>query len=124
MKKKLINFLLLVSFTFIPCYPSERDNNNSENTKTVIIEPSRNDNRPNAPAKYGLQCFYGEWFLQIEMPADAASMIVVVEQNGVIEYEGMITRGNTYMQLPVLSGCYTIRCETDTHQFFTGVITF
>lgn len=126
---KKVKFLVMLLALVLASQWSEASSSTSskDNTTPVIKEtilrsnPARKTNRPNAPSRSYIECFYGVGFIEFVMPDGVQTMGVRVF-NGVDEYAGTVTANTPWVELPNLSGIYDIECTTDDGRVFSGSI--
>lgn len=112
--------VFLFSFTIAA---EKRDNTTKENQTTII--PHRNENyRAKAPAKIYLICQYSTGYISLSFPEDANYMEISLSDEVGPVWIGTISRTNPETEIPVLSGEYTITCQTDQNQIFEGTLLF
>ena len=111
-------------FIFSSTIAAEKRNNGTKEHKTAII-PSRHENyRPKEPAKISLICQYSTGYISLSFPEDANYMEISLSDEVGPVWIGTISRTNPETEIPVLSGEYTITCQTDQNQIFEGIIFF
>lgn len=123
---KKVKFLVTV-LALVFAFQLSEASTTSSNTTTVIRETilksnqAKKTNRPNAPSRSYIECFYGEGFVQVVFPDGIQTMTVRVF-NGVDEYAGTVTADTTWVELPILSGIYDVECTTDDGRVFSGSV--
>lgn len=100
---------------------SKGDNTTPIIRETILKHLPSKDNRPNAPSRYYIACFYGESFIEFVFP-NGVQTIEVRIYNEIYEYNGTATADTPWIELPSLSGIYDIECTTDDGRVFSGSV--
>ena len=122
---KIITLVTLLSFLLLsPTIIAQNKDKQSKEHQTVLIPPTNPGNRPKAPAKISLICQYSIGYISLSFPEDANYMEISLSDEAGPVWIGTISRTNPETEIPVLSGEYTITCQTDQNQIFEGTINF
>lgn len=127
----MTKFLKTVIFLIASLVPVSALSTNDDSTPTRITDiviltpqaPSKNPNRPNAPARYFIECEYNNTFIKFKLPPFVASIDVEIENEDGIAFQSYVSATNPTVALPPLTGPYTIRCTTDGGAVYEGTIT-
>ena len=91
--------------------------------KTIIIREPRPKNRPEAPSRVYIECRYGAGFMWFQLPAGVYQATLRLS-NDTFVWEGLVTTDNPMVEIPSLTGEYTLLCQTDNGRLFTGLLEF
>lgn len=127
----MTKFLKTVIFLIASLIPVLAFSTNDDSTPTRITDiviltpqaPSKNPNRPNAPARYFIECEYNNTFIKFKLPPFVASIDVEIENEDGIAFQSYLSATNPTIAIPSLAGTYTIRCTTDAGVVYEGTIT-
>lgn len=85
----------------------------------------KSSGRPNAPARYYIECRCSSRYLELVLPPWIESVdISIAMSGGFVIWTGYLTSDKPYTDLPLLFGEYTITCVADDSSIFTGSIYF
>lgn len=89
--------------------------------KTVLSLSKKGTARPNALSNIGMECFYGDGFIEFEFPEGVQYLYVKV-YDMLFEFEGIVTKDSPTLEIPSHHGEYNIECTTDDGRMFSGII--
>lgn len=118
--------LLIASFAPVLAFSTNDNSTPTRITDIVILTPqapSKNPNRPNAPARYYIECEYSNTFIKFKFPSFVEGADVEIENEYGIAFQSYVSSANPAVTLPPLTGTYTIRCTTDSGAVYEGTIT-
>lgn len=95
----------------------------NEKNKVVLWEKGA-PNRPKAPARYHVGCTYSIGYMEFSFPPYVSSMRVEISEGGVAIWEGNVTPDAPAIDIPILSGEYTVTCITDGGKEYSGNVYF
>lgn len=127
MSKILTVVFSIIMFLF-PLNASSEGQKSDETTKKLVLERNNNHdsvtNRPKAPSRIVLECYYSSGHLRFTVPADAEYLYITIGDEDASVWTGMVTREYPETDIPMLIGEYEITCRTDGNQIFGGVLNF
>ncbi|HAB40857.1 MAG TPA: hypothetical protein DCE24_03280 [Porphyromonadaceae bacterium] len=118
--------ILIASLVPISAFSTNDNSTPTRITDIVILTPqppSKNPNRPNAPARYFIECEYNNKFIKFKLPPFVESVDVEIENEDGIAFQNFVSAANPTIDLPSLTGTYTLRCTTDDGTVYEGTIT-
>ncbi len=92
------------------------------NTGIIILTP-KPTTRPHAPSLIYIECEYGVGYVQFSFPAEIYSVNVTLSNDSYV-WTGFASRDFPKMEIPVLTGEYTIKCEANDGRVFYGTLEF
>ncbi|MDO4334482.1 MAG: hypothetical protein Q4C37_01430 [Bacteroidales bacterium] len=130
-KLKILFVVLLGCFSFsaiVAADPSSQgtsmDNPPKQSSKTTQLHLKRASNRPNSPSRVGIECVYGEGFIEFSLPESVFSLSVTIS-NDTEEWYGFVTRYDFIQELPIgLSGEYSVECTAEDGRIYIGSIVY
>lgn len=119
-------FIITISLLLFCSSPIYGEPKLSANERSVTtIPPRRKPGRiPKAPSAVFLICQYSTAYISLSFPDDANYMEVSLSDEAGPVWIGTISRTNPETEIPVLSGEYTLTCQTDQNQIFEGTLLF
>lgn len=121
--KTVITTLLLYLVTGAT-YSTVAQEQMEEDSDKVSILQYKHKGRPRIPSLIIVECYYSSGHLRFTMPADAEYLYIIIGEEEVPVWTGMVTREYPETDIPVLIGEYEITCRTDGNQIFGGVLNF
>lgn len=92
--------------------------------KSTLLHLKRVSNRPNSPSRVGIECVYGEGFIEFSLPESVFSLSVTIS-NDTEEWYVFVTRYDFIQELPIgLSGEYSVECTADDGRIYIGSIVY
>lgn len=125
--KQLITKLVLIIIALgasSVVYADERPKEFLKNAELDhLLQPSKN--RPRIPSLLKLDCFYEVGYITFNMPEqfEYIEVTLSIDENNPI-WTGVVFKNSPETDIPELIGEYTITCQTDGNQIFTGLLTF
>ncbi len=116
--------IILISVSCAGNILAEKRDSTTKDLRTTYLRFPRDPKRPKAPAKISLICQYSTGYISLSFPEDANYMEISLSDEVGPVWIGTISRTNPETEIPVLSGEYTITCQTDQNQIFEGIIFF
>ena len=111
-------------FIFSSTVAAEKRNKDTKEHQTTIIPHRHENHRPKAPSMIYLICHYNTGYISLSFPEDANYMEISISDETGPVWIGTISRTNPETEIPILSGEYTITCQTDQNQIFEGTLLF
>lgn len=107
---------------------ADSSNSGSQNSSCDVarvvlrhVKPAKN--RPNAPSRISMECFYGDGFIQPIFPEGVNSLCIRLYTE-TDEWTETVTISNNIVVLPPLKGTYCVECISDDGRTFVGEIDF
>lgn len=116
--------ILLISVSCTGNVLAEKRNSETNDLRTTYLRFPRDPKRPKAPSMIYLICQYSTAYISLSFPEDANYMEISLSDETGPVWIGSISRTNPETEIPVLSGEYTITCQTDQNQIFEGTLLF
>ncbi len=125
MKKFIVFALLLIFGLSISATMSASDDNSGVDIPydTILLHPSRPSGRPNAPSRVYIECTYGIGFINFSFPENIQEVSVEI-YNEEESVAGHVTNSFPRLDLPELTGSFTIICMTEDNRVFQGTLIF
>lgn len=125
MQMKTLKIFLILTLSLI-CLPvALADQQSQEDTPNVVVlHVFPHKNRPNAPAKYFIECYYSTGYIELVLPDNITQVTVRIKQSEDIVWNGFITSEIPYSVIPDFTGEFTLECEDDEGRIFTGTLVF
>jgi hypothetical protein len=120
--KKLLLFLILGILAF-GITNADDGNIRVDETSSTTLTLKKNNGRPNAPARYFIECEYSNAFIKFKFPSFVDGGDVEIENEDGIAFQSYVSAANPAVTLPSLTGTYIIRCTTDGGAIYEGTIT-
>ncbi len=101
------------------------DDNQETTSKTTILTQSTPEFKdiPRMPSGDYIICHYSEGYINIEIPENVESVDVVIKNNNIPIWNGMLTYDNNATEIPTLVGVYEIICITNDGTTYSGEFT-
>lgn len=129
-KVKFLFTILAISLAFGMATASPDNNQNPGQSGThknvhdaILRHNKEKSGRPNAPSRLYIECFYGDGFIRFVFP-DGTQTLSVRVYNDSEEWDGVVSVTNPTLELPPLSGEYTVECSDDANRSFRGIIEY
>lgn len=122
--KTVITTLLLFLVTGATYSVVAQEQNEKKTDNVSQLQLKRDSRFPKMPSLIVMECYYSSGHLRFTMPADAAYLYIIIGEEEVPVWTGMVTREYPETDIPVLIGEYEITCRTDGNQIFGGVLNF
>lgn len=125
MKSKilLVLFLMATMFAFNATAQQNESIKPIKADRLVKVE-RENENAPRTLGNLFITCYYNNEYLEVEVPADAEYMEVVVSNEVGTIWTGLVTPESAECDIPYLSGQYLITCTTDSGTIYQGILSF
>lgn len=130
--KRLRIFLvvLLGCFSFSATIADSGSQNSSSDTPTkqhskiTLLHLKRASNRPNAPSRVGIECAYGDGFVEFFLPESISGLSVIIHDDS-DEWHGFVTRDESILEIPTaLTGEYSVECTADDGKVYSGYLIY
>lgn len=118
--KKFFSFLFLL--TVCLNFAIADDYNLNNGSSSASLKKEHNPERPNAPARYAIECEYSAGNLLFNLPPFVAWGYVEILDGTSTVFDGMVYAEKPLLSIPELHGIHTIRFTTDSGAVYSGSI--
>lgn len=122
MKRIIFSALLCLIITSLHAIAEGQQSTTS--SKSVRLRNNTTNNKPQAPARYYVECIYSAGYMEFTFLPEITSMHIVLSNEDVPVWEGDITPESPSVAIPILYGEYEVTCVTDDGREFGGTIYF
>lgn len=121
--KGIISLIVMCLLSFGMLHADNEDSKTEGQVSTSLIIKKDPSKRPNAPARYTIECVYDNGLLKFTLPPFVSRIDVEIEQDETVVFQTVVQSSFPSTPIPALSGECTIRCTTDSGAVYEGTIT-
>lgn len=119
---KIFLVLCLCSISFLSI-AKEANENATQTIRLVQYRPIPT-NTPRMPSYNFIECRYSLGKIEFELPSSIENIEIEIYNQNIPVWSGVIYSGDSFAEIPYLSGDYSIYCTTNDGQMFFGTLSF